>query len=143
MVYSFVLIIHNHFCFQIQPKHLLELQIVEAEGFGAIDLHTFYLLIIHDVNGEVGHTTGQEDGKTVLLQAQEGGMGLEVGDDSGPVGAIGRGIHVSAVEERGNSCCIQIENWACFLKLHLFLNIERTEGLHVTDAIVRTVDTFP
>ena len=100
MVYSFILIIHNHFCFQIQTKHLLQLQIVEAERFGTIDLHMLYLLTIHDVDRKVGHTAGQENGEAVLFQAQVGRMGLEVGDDGGPVGTVGRGIHVSAIEER-------------------------------------------
>ena len=65
-------------------------------------------------------------------------MGLEVGDDSGPVGTVGRGIHVATIEERSNGCRIQVENWASFLKLDVFFDVQRSEGLHIADAVMRS-----
>lgn len=88
------------------------------------------------------HTAGQENGEAVLFQAQVGRMGLEVGDDGGPVGTVGRGIHVSAIEERSYGCCIQVEDGASFLKFDVLLDVQRTERLHIANAVMCSVDTF-
>ena len=129
--------------FEVEGERVFELQVIETQRFGTIDLHMFHLLAIDGVIRIVGQAAWVEDGEAVLFQAEERCVRFEIADDSRPVGAVGDGVHTTTVEQRCHGCGVEIQNRTCFLESDVLRNAQRTERTHITDAVMRTVDTFP
>lgn len=120
--------------FEVEGERVFELQVIETQRFGTIDLHSFHLLTIDGVIHVVGQTAWVKNGEAVLFQAEERCVGFEVADDSRPVGAIGCGVHTSAIEQGCNGCGVEIQNRMCFLESDVLRNAQRTERTHIGKA---------
>ena len=75
IVFIFV-VFRYYFRFQIQPEHLLELQIVETKGFGTVHFRVPDDLSVFFNRHAVQTAAGQYDMETVLLGAQKAGWDL-------------------------------------------------------------------